>query len=95
MSSVRPAAVAKLLDDWVPTMALRIAENWQLPADLQGALAIPRGPGLARSVHFGRLAGALLILVNRGHLRELSARAIVLADDHHPDVDRLWSRLAI
>jgi|SRR6185295_17929049 len=94
-AGVRPAAMAKLLEDWVPGMALRIAESWQLPADLHGALAIPRGPGLARSVHFGRLAGALLILVNRGHLRELSARAIVLADDHHPDVDRLWSRLAI
>jgi len=92
---VRPAAMASLLEDWVPTMAARIAESWDLPADLRGALAIPRGPGLARSVHFGRLAGALLILVNRGHLRELSARAIVLADDRHPDVDRLWSRLAI
>jgi len=94
-AGVRPAAVAKLLDQWVPPTALRIAESWELPAELRCALAIPRGPGLARSVHFGRLAGALLILVNRGHLRELSARAIVLADDHHPDIDRLWSRLAI
>jgi HD-like signal output (HDOD) protein len=93
--SVGPAALAKLLEQWVPPMALRIAESWQLPTDLRTALAIPRSPGLARSVHFGRLAGALLILVNRGHLRELSARAIVLADDHHPDVDRVWSRLAI
>jgi hypothetical protein len=87
--------MAKLLDDWVPPTALRIAENWELSGDLRSALAIPRSPGLARSVHFGRLAGALLILVNRGHLRELSARAIVLTDDRHPDVDRLWSRLAI
>jgi HD-like signal output (HDOD) protein len=93
--AVRPAAVAKLLDDWASPTALRIAESWDLPAELRGALAIPRGPGLARSVRFGRLAGALLILVNRGHLRELSGRAIVLADDHHPDIDRLWSRLAI
>ena len=47
-------------------------------------------------MHFGRLAGALLIMVNRGHLRELSARAIVLADGNHcTEVDRLWSRLAI
>jgi hypothetical protein len=92
---VSAAAMSKLLDDWVPPTALRIAESWELPAELHGALAIPRGPGLARSVHFGRLAGALLILVNRGHLRELSARAIVLADDRHPDIDRLWSRLAI
>jgi HD-like signal output (HDOD) protein len=94
-AGVRPIAVAKLLDDWVSPTALRIAESWELSADLRGALAIPRSPGLARSVHFGRLAGALLILVNRGHLRELSARAIILTDDHHPDVDRLWSRLAI
>jgi hypothetical protein len=29
-------------------------------------------------------------------MRELSARAIVLADDHRrTEVDRLWSRLAI
>jgi len=93
---VRPAAIVKLLDDWVPPTALRIAESWQLPADMCGALAVPAGPGLARSLRFGRLAGALLLLVNRGHMRELSARAIVLADDQRRDqVDRLWSRLAI
>jgi HD-like signal output (HDOD) protein len=93
---VRPAAIAKLLDDWVPSTALRIAENWQLPADLCVALTAPDGAGLARSVQFGRLAGALLILVNRGHMRELSARAVVLANEQHPaDLDRLWSRLAI
>ena len=95
-NNVPPAAMAKLLDDWVPPMALRIAENWQLPADLCGVLAAPAEPGLARSLRFGRLAGALLVLVNRGHMRELSARAIVLADDdRRAQVDRLWSRLAI
>ncbi|MES1263819.1 MAG: HDOD domain-containing protein, partial [Peristeroidobacter soli] len=95
-ADVRPSAVAKLLDDWVPPTALRIAESWQLPAGLCDALANPNGPGLACSVHFGRLAGALLILVNRGQMRELSARAIVLADDHRRvEVDQLWSRLAI
>jgi len=93
---VRPAAMAKLLDDWVLPMALRIAENWQLPADLCSVLAAPAVPGLARSLRFGRLAGALLLLVNHGYMRELSARAIVLADDHRrTEVDRLWSRLAI
>jgi HD-like signal output (HDOD) protein len=96
VNNTRPAAVARLLDDWVPPMALRIAENWQLPADLCVVLATPAAPGLARSLRFGRLAGALLLLVNRGHMRELSARAIVLADDHRrTEVDRLWSRLAI
>ena len=95
-ADVPPAAVAKLLDDWVPPTALRIAESWQLPADFRSALGFPEGPGLARSVRFGRLAGALLVLVNNGHMRELSARAVVLADDHRrADIERIWSRLAI
>ena len=95
-NNIRPAALAKLLDDWVPPMALRIAENWQLPADLCKVLSAPAAPGLARSLRFGRLAGALLVLVNRGQMRELSARAVLLADDHRrTEVDRLWSRLAI
>jgi hypothetical protein len=88
--------MAKLLDDWVPPTAQRIAENWQLPAELCKVLSAPAVTGLGRSLRFGRLAGALLVLANRGHIRELSARAIVLADDHRRvQVDRLWSRLAI
>jgi hypothetical protein len=75
---------------------LRIAENWELPAELRSTLSAPPVAGLARSLRFGRLAGALLVLVNHGHIRELSARAIVLADDQRrAEVDRLWSRLAI
>ena len=94
--TVRPAALAKLLDDWVGPTAMRIAENWQLPPGLTGVLAEPHGNGLARSLRFGRLAGALLMLVNHGRMRELSARAIVLADDaRRPQIDRLWSRLAL
>jgi HD-like signal output (HDOD) protein len=95
-NDIPPAAMAQLLDDWVSPTALRIAENWQLPVDLCSVLSAPAAPGLARSLRFGRLAGALIVLVNRGHMRELSARAIVLADDHRrAPVDRLWSRLAI
>jgi HD-like signal output (HDOD) protein len=95
-NELRPAAIAKLLDDWVPPTALRIAENWQLSTTLCDALAAPGAPGLARSLRFGRLSGALLVLVKGGHMRELSARAILLADDHRrAQVDRLWSRLAI
>jgi hypothetical protein len=96
VNDMPPAAMAKLLDDWVPPMALRIAESWQLPKDLCQVLTAQAEPGLARSLHFGRLAGALLVLANHGHMRELSARAIVLADeDRRAQVDRLWSRLAI
>jgi HD-like signal output (HDOD) protein len=93
--AIAPVAMARLIDQWVPTIALRIAENWQLPMDLCAVLSNPGAPGLARSVHFGRLAGALLILINHGHMRELSARAVVLADDRRAELDRLWSRLAI
>jgi HD-like signal output (HDOD) protein len=94
--AVRPAALAKLLDDWVGPTALRIAENWRLPPELIRVLAEPGGNRLARSLRFGRLAGALLLMVNHGHMRELSARAIVLADDaRRPQIDRLWSRLAL
>jgi hypothetical protein len=93
---LRPVAMAKLLDEWTQPTALRIAETWQLSADLCDVLSAPAAPGLARSLRFGRLAGALLALVNRGHMRELSARAIVLADDQRRvEIDRLWSRLAI
>jgi HD-like signal output (HDOD) protein len=93
---VQPAAMAMLLEDWVPSIARRIAANWQLPAELCAVLEAPNAPGLARSLRFGRLAGALLLLINHGHMRELSARAIVLADDERRvDIDRLWSRLAI
>ncbi|MBC8024725.1 MAG: HDOD domain-containing protein [Steroidobacteraceae bacterium] len=91
----RPAVMAKLFDDWVPPTAQRIAESWQLPADLLGVLAAPAETGLARSLRFGRMAGALLLLVNHGHMRELSARAIILADDRRAEVDKLWSRLVI
>ena len=94
--TVRPAALAKLLDEWIGPTAMRIAGNWQLPPELTSVLAAPGGSGLARSLRFGRLAGALLLLVNRGRMRELSARAIVLADDpRRPQIDRLWSRLAL
>jgi HD-like signal output (HDOD) protein len=96
MDVIPPAAMAKLLDEWVPHTALRIAGNWQLPVDLCNVLAAPAVPGLARSLRFGRLAGALLVLVNGGQMRELSARAVILADDERRvQVDRLWSRLAI
>jgi HD-like signal output (HDOD) protein len=94
-NDISPAAMAKLLDEWVPPMALRIAENWQLPRDLCNVLSAPAEPGLARSLHFGQVAGALLVLVNRGQMRALSARAIVLTDDQRrAQVGRLWSRLA-
>src|SRR5262249_19128819 len=68
-NEISPLAMAKLLDEWVPPIAQRIAASWQLPMPLCAVLSASAEAGLAKSVHFGRLAGALLILVNRGHMR--------------------------
>jgi HD-like signal output (HDOD) protein len=93
--SVKPA-VACLLDQWVVPIATRIAASWELSEELRQALNAPRDQQpLARSLFFGRLAGAQLLMVKRGRLKEASARAILLATDaRRAQIDRLWSRLA-
>jgi HD-like signal output (HDOD) protein len=90
-------AVARLLDEWVVPVARQIAASWDLPPDLQAVLtASCEQEPLARSMFFGRLAGAQLVLVKRGRLKEASARAILLASDsRRVQIDRLWSRLAV
>jgi HD-like signal output (HDOD) protein len=90
-------AVARLLEEWVVPVARQIAASWDLPPDLQAVLTASREQEpLARSLFFGRLAGAQLVLVKRGRLKEASARAILLASDsRRAQIDRLWSRLAV
>jgi hypothetical protein len=91
----KPAVVA-LLDEWVAPTARRIASAWDLPAELQAMMDWPvdQSP-LGRSVFFGRLAGAQIVMVRHGRLKEASARATLLAcDARRVQVDRLWSRLA-
>jgi HD-like signal output (HDOD) protein len=90
-------AVAGLLDDWVVPMARRIAVAWELPEDLQSVLtASCEQDPLARSLFFGRLAGAQMVMVKRGRLKEASARAILMASDsRRAQIGRLWSRLAV
>jgi hypothetical protein len=78
-SCVRPAAMAKLLDDWVPPTALRIAENWKLPTELCNVLAAPEAPGLARSLLRATSGRAAHPGESRAHARALSARSF--ADD--------------
>lgn len=90
-------AVAMLLEQWTTPIAQRIAASWDLPPEVQGALAAPRADNLlARSLFFGRLAGSQLLMIRRGRIKEFSARAFVLASDsRRKQVDRLWSRLAV
>jgi HD-like signal output (HDOD) protein len=94
-ASAKPA-VAQLLDRWVLPTAQRIAGNWDLPQELQTMLAWPHEQTpLGRSLFFGRLAGAQIVMVRHGLIKEASARATLLAaDTRRVQIDRLWARLA-
>jgi HD-like signal output (HDOD) protein len=89
-------AVEVLLAEWAAPTARRIAATWEMPNDLQNALDDAPGQGaLHRSMCFGRLAGAQILMVKRGRIKESSARAILLAgDDRRMQIDRVWNRLA-
>lgn len=93
--SAKPA-VAKLLEQWVAPTARRIAASWDLPSELQQVLdSPPEQSPLGRSLFFGRLAGAQIVMIRRGRVKEASARATLLASDsQRVQVGRLWSRLA-
>jgi hypothetical protein len=94
---VKPEPLAWLLEDWVGPTATRIAMSWELPIEHRIALASrPIENALARSLLFGRLAGAQIVLVKRGLIKEDAARATLLAHEHRRvQVDRLWSKLAV
>jgi HD-like signal output (HDOD) protein len=94
-ADVKPAVV-QLLGDWTAPTSRRIAATWEMPHELQNALddAQDSGP-LRRSLYFGRLAGAQLLMVKRGGVKEAAARATALAvDDRRIQSDRVWTRLA-
>ena len=95
-TEVTPHTLAWLLEDWVGPTAARIAVAWQLPIEHRIALASrPVENALARSLLFGRLAGAQIVLVKRGKIKEDAARATLLAHEHRRvQIDRLWSKLA-
>jgi HD-like signal output (HDOD) protein len=95
-TEVQSGALVRMLEDWVGPTAVRIAESWQLPLEHRTALAAhPSQNALARSLRFGRLAGAQIVLVKRGLIKEAAARATLLADEHRRvQIDRLWARLA-
>jgi HD-like signal output (HDOD) protein len=91
------SAMMHLIEKWVTPIASRIAANWQLPMELQQALvSSPLEHALARSMHFGRLAGSQVLMVRHGRRKEASARAVVLASDtRRMQIDRVWDRLAV
>ena len=98
-NNIPPAAMAQLLDDWVPPTALRIAENWKLPSgSVRRAFGSRRaGPGALAALR--ATGGRIDVLVNQRALAgALGARdrtrrrstsctggpAVVSARDHAP-----------
>lgn len=90
-------AMIHLIDRWTTPIARRIAANWQLPAALQQSLeSSPLEDALARSVHFGKVAGSQVLMAKYGRIQQASARATVLASDsRRAQVNHVWARLEV
>ena len=97
-----PGSVARLLESWVAPTAGRIAQGWELSQRVQYALEsqtlaaeLQMENSLGRSLHFGRVAGSLILLCRIGRISETEARAVLIAGEGpRSRVDRLWDRLA-
>ena len=97
-----PGSIARLLESWVAPTAGRIATSWELSERVQYALEsqslaaeLQMENSLGRSLKFGRVAGALIVLCRVGRISEPDVRAIVVAGEtRRSQVERLWDRLA-
>ena len=97
-----PGSVARLLETWVPATAGRIAVSWELPERVQYALEsqalaaeLQMENALGRSLKFGRVAGAVVVLCRLGRITEQESRAIIVAgESRRREVERLWDRFA-
>lgn len=97
-----PGSVARLLETWVAPTAGRIAASWELNERLQYALEsqtlateLQMETSLGRSLRFGRVAGAVIVLCRLGKLTEPEGRAILVAgDDRRSNIGRLWDRFS-
>jgi HD-like signal output (HDOD) protein len=95
------AVIAGLLDAQAAPTARRIAAGWQLSERITDALEdqnLQSNPellsSLGRSLRFGRLAGALIMLRKLGKLSETQARAALLGSDSHAaEVQKIWERM--
>ena len=97
-----PGSIARMLETWVAPTAGRIAVSWELSTRVQYALEsqtlaaeLQMENSLGRSLKFGRVTGALIVLCRLGRVTEQEARAIVVAGEgRRSQVERLWDRLA-
>lgn len=98
-----PGSIARLLETWVAPTAGRIAASWELSQRIQYALEsqtlaaeMQIENSLGRSLKFGRVAGAVIVLCRVGRLSDAEARAILVsgADDRRPKIEKLWERFS-
>jgi HD-like signal output (HDOD) protein len=93
-------AVAALLDEHTPEVALRIAASWELSPEflealaeqLRGKPALPAS-ALGRSLKFGLVAGAIAVLACSKVLdADVGLASLVAAGGIGPKYERLWAR---
>lgn len=98
-----PGSVARLLETWVAPTAGRIAASWELSKKVQYALEsqtlaaeLQMENSLGRSLKFGRVAGAVIVLCRVGRLTDAEARAILVSgsDNRRSKIERLWDRFS-
>jgi HD-like signal output (HDOD) protein len=95
-----PGSIARLLETWVAPTAGRIAASWELSQRVQYALEsqtlaaeLRMENSMGRSLKFGRVAGALIVLCRLGRVTEQEARAIIVGGEgRRAQVERLWDR---
>lgn len=95
-------AYAVLIEARTAPTARRIAVAWELSEEIAAALGEQADKvvqaalsPLARSLRFGRIAGALVMLCRYGRLDEGTARATLLAAyPPDPRIEETWERLA-
>ncbi len=92
---------AALLDAWAGSTARRIAESWGLSGRIVDALhdqLLETTPEqlspLGRSLRFGRVTAALLMLSLRGRLEPRQAfQTLVAGEAHEVQIRRIWQHL--
>lgn len=89
--------VEALLDAWATPTALRIAMKWELSAPIRQALEdqqqeTPR-TALGRSLRFGRVAGALVLLCRQGRMDEPEALRSLAPSGASEATVTIWKRL--
>lgn len=97
-----PGSIARLLETWVAPTAGRIAVSWELSPRVQYALEsqtlaaeLQMENSLGRSLRFGRVAAALIVLCRLGRMPESEARATIVAGEgRRSQIERLWDRFA-